>query len=267
MIRAPLINPLLLLLAAQARPMVEAPPGDSWQGLAALRASEDDAKFDHEQTLAKWREHWPQGTRQSFEAACQHKWFSEQAEAVQPCAIAQAISQGTSPPPSVCVLPWSVSGRRYPPTLVDAMIEAKLRGEQVWLDVPSVHTDQAAQESLVRDGLRLGCAWFLRPPASADQQDSYVKAMRAWTHQILTHASFDQWVWPWGEILIKGMASYASAGATPKRQGSPAGWPVGDLRWAQLTRDVVQDVCGHWGTEQAAKDLFMGLLGAFEPSL
>lgn len=264
MIRAPLINPLLLLLASQARAAVASPQGDSWQGLSELCA--DTADSDH--TLASWRQHWPQGTRQSFEAARRHVLVGpdQLGHASQPCDIAQALAQELSLPSDVCVLPWAIEGRRYHPALVDRVVQAKIQGQQVWLDVPSTAVIQAAQDGLVRDGLRLGCAWFLRPPTEADQQDLYVKALRQWTHQILNDPSFDQWVWPWADLVIKGMSAYASTGALPKRQGAPAGWPCGELRWPLLTREVVQGLCNHWGNEHVARDIFMGLISAFSSS-
>lgn len=265
MIRAPQVNPLLLFLAAQARAQVPASPDDPWRGLGVLRLDVTDP----DRSLNRWREPWAQTTRQSFAASRNHGLFgekttSDQGSETQPLRVAQsAVQKEGVVSTDVQLLPWKVRGRRYDPGLVDQMVLAKTHGKQVWLDVSAHQVGEAAQEGLIQDGLRLGCSWFLRPPAEVEQQEAYVKALKAWTQQILTDPHFDQWVWPWADVLIKGMVSYAVNGTLPKRQGPPQGWPAGSLRWPQLTREVVEGIVDQLGNEAIARDLFLGLMADF----
>lgn len=258
MIRAPLINPLLLFLAGQARLLLPPPETDDpWRGVGALC----QGVADSECTAINWRQHWAAATRHSFEEARRHTMALTGPADAQPARVAQWLAQGeTKALPGVAVLPWAIQGDRYAPALVDQLVQAKSDHQQVWLDVPADQVEKAAQDRLIQDGLRLGCAWFLRPPASGDRQEAYVKGLRVWTQHILADASFDQWVWPWCDVVVKGLAAYGSTGVSPKRQGAPAGWPNGDMRWPQLTREVMAGVCEHWGGEAAASDVMAGLL-------
>jgi hypothetical protein len=258
MIRAPLINPLLLFLAAQARlSLPSADAEDPWHGVGALC----QGLADSETHADNWRQHWATATRHSFEEARRHGSTLTGPADAQPASVAHWIAQGRAQPlPGVSVLPWAVQGHRYAPALVDQLVQAKQDHRQVWLDVPAHHIESAAHADLIQDGLRLGCAWFLRPPTHGDHQEAYVKALRTWTQHILTDVAFDQWVWPWCDLVVRGLIAYGTTGVAPKRQGAPAGWPSGELKWPQITRDVMTGVCEHWGGEAAAGDVMAGLL-------
>ena len=266
MIRVPLVNPLLLLLAAQARQSIPALGDDPWRGLGLVLPQGPDS----DRTCLNWKDSWAPGTILALEAARRHFFFTDSALAVpQPEQVAQAAFGPDAHPDKVALIPWAVQGRRYHPDVVEAMVRAKGNHQQVWLDVPFEQVAEAAQERLVQDGLRLGCAWFLRPPIDATDQPAYLQALRLWGQQVLAHRDFDQWIWPWADLVVRGLVSYALTGDVPKRQGAPAGCPAhaSGLHWPQLSRDLMGVLCSQLGSETVARDLFMGLLLEFQPLL
>lgn len=263
MIRVPLVNPLLLLLAAQARHQVPQAPGDPWQGLGLVCPQPDDT----ERSCATWTDTWAPGTRMSLAEAKRHLFFTAPASLPQPQPdqVALGAAHPESSSPEVALIPWQVQGRRYHPQAVEAMVQAKASHRQIWLDVPFEHGLAAAQDDLVHDGLRLGCAWFLRPPASASDQPAYLHALRQWGQHVLSRRDFDQWVWPWADLVLRGLVAYALTGTGPKRQGAPPGWPAhaSALHWPALSREVMEVVDAQIGSEAVARDLFMGLMLEF----
>jgi hypothetical protein len=271
MIRIPLVNPLMVLLAQRVRRELPCPADSPWQGLDGLRreAMDPDRRLNH------WTEAWPVATQNSLDEALLHPLLRVRPERMgttQPLDLARVLAENPKVPPEgrqvgdACLLPWGIQGRRYAPALVDRAIQAKAQGHQVWWVVKPEDALAAAQESLVQDGLRLGTAWFLLPAAT----EAFEKALRAWTQRIVNNPRHDQWVWPWAELTERAMGEMAQNGAISRKNTAPPGWSKDSAaRWSLGARAVVDAWREAWNGPGLIEDLWMGLLhsGGATPAL
>lgn len=284
-IKPPLLNPLLVLLTLRAASSLRARVGenaDSWSVCPGLRL----ANPDPDRVPGRWTASWPEATRRSLLEAWSdpllRRAVSGKNSPLSTADLAEQIGAGSvgdtihwgkvETPNNASVLKavgWSLPESPSCDGWCNDMLSAWARlrsqasadsGFQLWLDIaPGSSAAAWWTERRVADSLRWGAGWWFSPPQNGDW-DGYAAALQAAGRRISAHPAWNQWVWPWADLVQQAMEECMKTGSVSARCGPPFVWPRRKGEdWGRLRKVLWDDLKAAVGPPGLLEDLMAGV--------
>lgn len=244
------INPWMLdqadrLVAYAIIQNLPMPSPTSWGFLEGFRRASQDI----ERIPGKWLNGWHPLSRTALEKA---KAMKSPLQGLPVIAMNDLLQ---SEKMAAFAFERDASGR-LDKRLASDLIETRDQGKQAWIKLPS---GMEVSPLALEGALRIGAAWWCEPACERAAWDGYVQEQSQWSDTILRSSEWDQWVWPWCNLVEQGLRMCLH-GKKPSaaRFGFPEGWK--DRRvaaWGTLGMKVWQsasEVVPEW------EDLWIGLL-------
>ena len=249
-----IINPWMLDLADRLVAYARAnrlpfPTSHQWGFLEGLRRADQDV----DRTPGKWRDGWNAASRQALQQAQVHRHARRSAH--PPCSFHDL---GQNPHPTNRLVFEREAGGGLSKQLAAGLIEVRESHQQAWIALPEMELPSASARQAA---LRLGAAWWVCAPARP-LWDAYAHLQVEWGHVVLRSPEWDQWVWPWANLIEQGlrlcmMGKKPSASRFVAPEGCAEGKPAA---WGSLAMRAWQGADG--ALDGGWEDMWIGLLCA-----